>query len=57
MHTCFGLYINYVQIPELVAGLVRLPGLRRAPGGAGRLVYDGPFPERLVVAFDKDVGG
>ncbi len=54
MHTCFGLYINYVQIPELVAGLVRLPGLRRAPGDAGRLVYDGPFPERLVVAFDKD---
>ncbi len=57
MHTCFGLYINDVQIPELVAGLVRLPGLRRAPGGAGRLVYDGPFPERLVVAFDKDVCG
>jgi len=57
MHTCFGLYINYVQIPELVAGLVRLPGLRRAAGGEGRLVYDGPFPEGLVVAFDKDEAG
>jgi len=57
LHTCFGLYINYVQIPELVAGLVRLPGLRRAAGGEGRLVYDGPFPERLVVAFDKGERG
>jgi cytochrome P450 len=51
MHTCFGLGINRVQIPELVAGLLRLPDLRRAPGSEGRLVYDGPFPDRLVVAF------
>jgi len=57
MHTCFGLYINNVQIPELVAGLVRLPGLRRAAGGEGRLVNDGPFPERLIVSFDKDEAG
>lgn len=52
MHTCFGVRINAVQIPELVAGLLRLPNLRRAPGGRGRIVWDGPFPDHLVLAFD-----
>jgi len=49
MHTCFGVQINAVQIPELVAGLLRLPNLRR--GGA--IEYDGPFPEHLIVEFDR----
>lgn len=53
MHTCFGLAVNRVQIPELVAAVVRLPGLRRAPGPDGRITYDGPFPDRLVVEFDR----
>ena len=52
MHTCFGLGVNRVQIPELVAAVVALPGLRRASGGEGKLVFDGPFPDRLVVEFD-----
>lgn len=52
MHQCLGRHINGVQVPELVAALVRLPGLRRAPGSSGRLVYDGPFPDRLIVEFD-----
>ncbi len=52
LHTCFGLAVNQVQIPELVAAVLRLPGLRRAPGPAGRLSWDGPFPDRLVVEFD-----
>ncbi|MDQ4133137.1 MAG: cytochrome P450 [Actinomycetota bacterium] len=56
MHTCFGLAINGVQIPELVAALLRLPNLRRASGAEGRLVYDGPFPDRLVVAFGPEAG-
>ena len=54
MHRCFGSAINGVQIPELLAALVRLPNLRRAPGRAGRIAYDGPFPERLVLEFDRD---
>ena len=54
MHTCFGLGVNRVQIPELVAAVVRLPGLRRAPGAEGRIAYDGPFPDRLVVEFDPE---
>jgi Cytochrome P450 len=53
LHTCFGRRINFVQIPELVAALVRLPGLRRAPGREGRLSYDGPFPDRMILEFDS----
>jgi cytochrome P450 len=52
MHTCFGSAINGVQIPELLAALLRLPNLRRAPGNAGQILYDGPFPNRLVLEFD-----
>jgi cytochrome P450/glutathione S-transferase len=52
LHRCFGRAINGVQIPELLAALLRLPGLRRASGGAGRVVNDGPFPERLILEFD-----
>ncbi|MGH9179019.1 MAG: cytochrome P450 [Acidimicrobiales bacterium] len=56
LHTCFGLGVNRVQVPELVAAVARLPGLRRAPGAEGKLVYDGPFPDRLVVEFDTPTG-
>ncbi|HMC29191.1 MAG TPA: cytochrome P450, partial [Candidatus Angelobacter sp.] len=54
MHACFGRALNAVQIPELIAALLRLPGLRRASGAAGHILYDGPFPNRLVLAFDND---
>jgi cytochrome P450/glutathione S-transferase len=54
MHSCFGRAINGVQIPELVATLLRLPNLRRAPGRDGRVVMDGPFPERLILEFDRN---
>ena len=49
MHSCFGRYVNLVQIPELVAALLRCEGLRRSPGRDGRMVYDGPFPDRLLL--------
>jgi cytochrome P450 len=52
MHQCFGLGVNLVVIPQVLAALLGLPGLRRAPGRAGRVALDGPFPERLVLAFD-----
>ena len=52
MHTCFGKAINGVQIPELLATLLRLSNLRRAPGSAGQILYDGPFPNRFVLEFD-----
>jgi cytochrome P450 len=52
LHTCFGRYVNLVQIPELVAVLLRLKGLRRPAGRDGNIAYDGPFPDRLVLEFD-----
>jgi cytochrome P450/glutathione S-transferase len=53
LHRCFGRAINGVQIPELVAALLRLPHLRRAPGSAGQIVYAGPFPDHLILKFDR----
>lgn len=41
-----------MTVPVLVATLLRRRALCRAPGAAGRLVYDGPFPDRLLVRFD-----
>jgi cytochrome P450 len=53
MHQCFGRYVNFVQVPELVKAVVGLKGVRRARGSAGRLSYEGPFPDHLVVEFDR----
>jgi len=47
LHTCFGRAINMVQIPQIAATLLKQPGLRRV----GRALYDGPFPDRLIVEF------
>ena len=53
LHACFGRYISYeVQIPAMVKAIVSRRGLRRAPGRAGRLGWDGPFPDSLTVEFD-----
>lgn len=49
MHRCFGEYINRIQIPLIVASLVRLPNLRKHSA----LLYDGPFPDQFVLAFDR----
>jgi cytochrome P450/glutathione S-transferase len=51
MHTCYGLMINGVQLPALVGAIVQLPNLRRASGRFGPVLYEGPFPDRLVVEF------
>lgn len=52
LHACFGRYINVIQIPELVAALVRLDGLRFAGSGRPAMRYDGPFPDQLLVEFN-----
>ncbi len=48
LHTCFGQYINRVQIPGILKPVLQRPGLRRA----GDLQFDGPFPSSLLVQFD-----
>jgi cytochrome P450 len=50
-HRCFGKYISQVQITEIVRSLLVLPGIRRAPGDAGKLVYEGFFPKSFTVEF------
>lgn len=52
LHTCFGRHVNVIQLPEVAAVLLRLENLRRAPGGDGKIVYDGPFPDRFLLQFD-----
>ncbi len=52
LHTCFGQYINQVQIPRIVAALLKKNNLRRAPGDAGKLKNEGPFPVSMTVEFD-----
>jgi cytochrome P450 len=52
LHECQGRHINAVQIPELLTALLRLPGLRRAPGASGQIEFDGPFPNHLILEFD-----
>ncbi|MEO6909982.1 MAG: cytochrome P450 [Edaphobacter sp.] len=52
LHTCFGQYINQVQIPGILKPLLQRSNLRRADGDAGTLKYAGPFPSSLTVQFD-----
>jgi cytochrome P450 len=52
LHSCFGQYINRVQIPGILKPLLKRKGLRRAEGDAGLLQYGGPFPRSLEVVFD-----
>jgi cytochrome P450 len=51
LHRCFGERFNRVVVPQAIEALLRLPGLRRAPGAEGNLKYDGPFPKELVVLY------
>lgn len=52
LHTCFGRYINLVQIPAILKPLLKRNNLRRAPGDAGEIRYAGPFPSTMSVMFD-----
>ena len=52
LHTCFGQHINLAQIPAMVKSVLKLPGLRRAPGAAGKMQSVGPFPVNLGLEFD-----
>jgi cytochrome P450 len=48
LHTCFGQYVNLVQIPGILKPLLKRSRLRRA----GELQYAGPFPSSLLVRVD-----
>jgi cytochrome P450 len=50
-HTCLGRHIAPIEWRELAKPLLRLPELRRAPGAAGQLRYEGPFPTELWIEW------
>ena len=49
LHACQGRYVSGIQIPLIVAGMLRLADVHRAPGWDGRIAYDGPFPDRMIL--------
>lgn len=49
LHACQGRYVSGLQIPIIVAAVLQLSEVRRAPGWDGRIAYDGPFPDRLIL--------
>jgi cytochrome P450 len=48
---CFGQYIAETALLEVFKSLLSRPGLSRAAGSKGRLVFDGPVAAGLVVTF------
>jgi cytochrome P450 len=44
LHTCYGNYINYLVIPEMIAALLRIPGLKPK----GKIQFEGTFPDRWL---------
>jgi len=56
VHHCFGRFINQATLPMMLKPLLKRSGLRRAPGKAGRMAVNGPFPTALWVAFDDEPG-
>jgi cytochrome P450 len=57
LHSCFGRYINQVQIPCILKPLLICKALRRAVGDAGKLTYRGPFPSSLQVTLESGGDG
>ena len=51
-HECFGKIMALTIIPGMAAALLRTKNLRRADGSRGKLVYDGAFPQHLILKFD-----
>ncbi len=51
MHTCFGQYINNIQIGLILKALLVKDNLKRVSGDEGRLQSQGAFPSHLRVTF------
>jgi cytochrome P450 len=52
LHQCFGIHMNNALLPLMLKALLKRPGLRRAPGSAGRLRKRGAFADTLHVNYD-----
>jgi cytochrome P450 len=51
-HSCFGSHINEIVLPEVFKALLKLDNLAYAQAGTGRIEYDGPFPDRMMLQFE-----
>lgn len=51
-HWCLGAFIAIAQLTQTFKALLRLPGLRRAPGSDGRLQTITIYPAHLTVELD-----
>ena len=51
-HWCLGKYLALEQISGLFEMLLKREGLRQAKGNAGKLARVGPFPRRMMMAYD-----
>ena len=52
-HWCLGAFMAIAQITQTFKALLRKPGLRRAPAGAGKLRSITAYPAHLTVEFDE----
>lgn len=66
-HRCLGDYVSMVQVPEIIAGILELPNIRKMPGAYGELdfnyattraligndKFDQSFPERMMLEYDS----
>jgi cytochrome P450 len=52
LHTCFGQYINQIQIPGILKPLLKRHNLRRSATPEGKLCITGPFPTSMSVEYD-----
>jgi cytochrome P450 len=53
-HSCGGEHVARTTIPRIAAALLRRRNLRRAPGAAGSLAWEGPFPSGMTLEFDPE---
>jgi cytochrome P450 len=51
LHRCFGERVALIAIEEMTQAVLALEHLARAPGEAGELILDGPFPDHFRVTF------
>lgn len=54
LHACFGTYINRVAIPEMLMALLKIEGLKPASGKAGKIQYEGTFPDKWILRCTHD---
>jgi len=51
LHACFGHYINAIQIPQIVASVLKLKKVRPTP--SKRIKYDGAFPDQFWLSVGQ----